>query len=188
MTARSVAEVVALYDAWANDPYDETVTQLDHALQTAALARRASASPELVAAALLHDVGHLLELAMGHRFDPSDECDRAHEARGAAFLTHLFPTTVTLPIALHVEAKRYRVATDSHYANTLSAGSRASLFRQGGGHSPDEAITFLALAGAPEAIELRGWDDDGKVEGLTIEPFDTYLELLESVARPVLSR
>ncbi len=188
MSAQTVAEVVALYHAWASDPYDESVSQLDHALQTAALARTASASPELVAAALLHDVGHLLELADGLGFDTADPIDHAHETRGAAFLADLFPPSVTRPIALHVEAKRYRVSVDSLYRSSLSDGSRTSLVRQGGAHSPREAEAFLTLDGAPEAIALRAWDDYGKVEGLTIDPFDTYLDLLDSLARPAATR
>ena len=53
----------------ARDHYDEDLSQLDHALQTAALAVAADASDALVAAALLHDVGHLLELARRRRPD-----------------------------------------------------------------------------------------------------------------------
>ncbi len=38
----------------------EAVTQLEHALQAATLARESDASPQMIAAALLHDIGHLL--------------------------------------------------------------------------------------------------------------------------------
>src|SRR5690606_10246459 len=61
--ATRVDEVVELYRRWAWHRYDESVSQLDHALQTAALAERDGAPDALVAAALLHDVGHLLDLA-----------------------------------------------------------------------------------------------------------------------------
>ena len=40
--------------------YDEAVTQLEHVLQAAWLARQAGANASLVVAALLHDLGHLL--------------------------------------------------------------------------------------------------------------------------------
>ena len=60
--ATSLAEVFALYERWGTDNYDEALSQLDHAIQTAALAVHDGAGDELVAAALLHDVGHLLEL------------------------------------------------------------------------------------------------------------------------------
>ena len=38
----------------------EAVSQLQHALQAATFAERSRATPELIVAALLHDVGHLL--------------------------------------------------------------------------------------------------------------------------------
>ena len=40
--------------------YDEAVTQLEHALQAAQLARSSQASMEQITAALLHDIGHFL--------------------------------------------------------------------------------------------------------------------------------
>lgn len=40
--------------------YDEQVTQVQHALQTAELARQEYAAEPDIVAALLHDVGHLL--------------------------------------------------------------------------------------------------------------------------------
>ena len=42
----------------ADQLYDEAITELEHGLQCAALARRDGASDAEVAAALLHDVGH----------------------------------------------------------------------------------------------------------------------------------
>src|SRR5690606_17566291 len=85
MPARSIDEVLALFETWGVQRYDEDVTQLDHALQTAALARDAGATDELVAAALLHDVGHLLELRAGGRADGQVEVDLGHEGRGARY-------------------------------------------------------------------------------------------------------
>ena len=40
--------------------FGEEVTETEHALQSAALAEQSGAAKELVAAALLHDIGHLL--------------------------------------------------------------------------------------------------------------------------------
>ncbi len=113
-TARSVAEVLDLYQRWGHDHYDEDLSQLDHALQTAAHAIAAGATNDLVAAALLHDVGHLLDLdarssaASASVAAPSgDDGARPHEDRGARFLATVFPPAITAPIALHVRAKRY---------------------------------------------------------------------------------
>jgi hypothetical protein len=48
-----------LLETRGQDRYDESVSQLEHALQAAALARVEGAPAALVVAALLHDVGHL---------------------------------------------------------------------------------------------------------------------------------
>jgi len=181
--ARSVDELIELYERWGCDRYDEEITQLDHALQTAALARRDGASDALVAAALLHDVGHLLDLEdrgpSGER--PPNDTDLGHEGRGARYLADLFPPAVTGPIALHVRAKRYRCAVDPRYHDDLSAGSRASLTLQGGPMTPDEITVFEAHPAFADAVALRGWDDGGKVDGLVVSPFADYVPLLRRV-------
>lgn len=180
--ARSLDEVLDLYERWGAELYDEEIRQLDHALQTATLARRAEATPALVAAALLHDVGHLL--AMADRAGPRDRSmDLRHEARGAAFLAPLFPPAVTAPIALHVRAKRYLVATEPSYASSLSPGSTASLARQGGAMDPTEVAAFESNPGWQDAVRLRRWDDQGKVDGLDVFGLASYRELLESLLR-----
>ena len=179
--AMSVDEVLGLYRSYANDRYDEDITQLDHALQTAALARSEGADDALVAAALLHDVGHLLDLAQHGQRSTSTE-DLGHEGRGARYLAALFPPSVTGPIALHVRAKRYRCAVDPEYHDGLSDGSRASLVLQGGPMSVAEAQAFAASPASAAAVALRRWDDGGKVDGIEVPALDDYRPLLESLA------
>jgi phosphonate degradation associated HDIG domain protein len=179
----SLSEVLDLFERWGADRYDEEVGQLEHALQTAALAQAAAASDALVAASLLHDVGHLLELAGRAAGVGRPAGDLGHEAVGARYLGDLFPPSVTAPIALHVRAKRYRCAVDARYRDGLSAGSRRSLVRQGGPLPPAEASAFEAQAGFADAVALRGWDDQGKVEGLDVPPLDHYREVLGALAR-----
>jgi predicted HD phosphohydrolase len=173
--AATVDEVLALYERWGHHRYDEEVAQADHARQTAARAAGDGAGEALVAAALLHDVGHLLVLA-GEAPDP-------HERSGPAFLGALFPLAVTAPIALHVEAKRYLCAVDPGYAGRLSAGSQRSLRRQGGPLAPSDVAVFEATSGWDDAVALRRWDDDGKVIGAPVPPLAAYEELLCSLAR-----
>ena len=180
--ARSVDEVIELVRTWGVENYDESVTQLDHALQTAALAVAEGAGDALVAAALLHDVGHLLELREGGVGDGDVEHDLAHETRGAAWLSTVFPVDVTEPIASHVAAKRYRCAVDSQYAADLSPGSTASLVRQGGPMTADEVTVFERNRTNLDAVKLRGWDDDGKVDGLDIVPLDAYEPMLRRLS------
>lgn len=183
MPAADVDEVLALFEAWGTQTYDEAVSQLDHALQTAALARADGADDALVAAALLHDVGHLLELRAGGVADGQTEVDLGHEGRGARWLAAVFPPPVTGPIALHVAAKRYRCAVDPAYHDGLSDGSRRSLVRQGGPMSPEEADRFAAHPAADDAVALRGWDDGGKVHDLDVPDLASYRDLLARLAR-----
>lgn len=179
--AGSVDEVVDLYQRLGALHYDEDLSQRAHAEQTAALAVAAGASEALVVAALLHDVGHLLELADDDARDRS--VDRRHEARGAAWLSGLFPVAVTAPVALHVRAKRYRCAVDPAYERILSSGSVASLERQGGALDGSEVVAFELNPGWAEAVALRGWDDEGKALDLEVAPLESYRPLLESWQR-----
>lgn len=183
MKASSVAEVLDLYARWGEEAYDEEVTQSSHASQVAAWAEAEGADAALVAAALLHDVGHLLVLRDGGERRPAGDADLRHEARGARWLAGLFGPEVTGPIALHVAAKRYRCAVDPAERDRLSAGSRASLVRQGGPMAPDEAERFARLPGAEAAVRLRGWDDAGKVLDAEPRPVASYGALLEGLAR-----
>jgi phosphonate degradation associated HDIG domain protein len=180
MTTASVEDVLALYDRWGGHRYDEALTQHDHAVQTAALAAAAGGSDALVVAALLHDVGHLLDLEANDG-RPGASTDLAHEARGARYLAGLFPPEVTGPIALHVTAKRYRCTVDPGYRDTLSAGSTRSLALQGGRMTVEEVARFEHHPGFEDAVRLRGWDDDAKVDGLEVAPLGSYRDMLQRV-------
>jgi gamma-butyrobetaine dioxygenase len=159
----------------------EPVTVSEHMLQTAAYASRDGAPPELVAAALLHDYGHLV-----HDL-PEDSAeqglDTRHVALGYIFLERSFPAGVTEPIRLHVAAKRYLVAVDPAYRDKLSPASLLSLELQGGPMSPCEADAFRAGPHATAACRLRRWDDAGKEPGAAVPPLESYRGLLESLFR-----
>jgi phosphonate degradation associated HDIG domain protein len=178
--ATSVTEVVGLYQRFGTDHYDEDLSQLAHALQTATLARDAGASDELTAAALLHDVGHLLDIRDGNAAGASH--DLRHEATGARYLARLYGPAVTGPIALHVRAKRYRCAVDPGYHAALSPASTRSLALQGGPLTAREAATFEAHPSFADAVALRGWDDRGKVDGLAAGTLADLVDLLERTA------
>jgi predicted HD phosphohydrolase len=168
-----LADVLPLYERWGAEHYDEEVAQLDHALQAAARATEAGASEELVAAALLHDVGHLLFVA-GTATGP-------HEDTGPAFLAGLFPHAVLAPIALHVSAKRYLCAVEPDYHAGLSSGSVRSLQRQGGPMTAAEVAAFEATPGWADGVALRRWDDAGKVDGATVAGLSSYEPLLRAL-------
>ena len=154
--------------------YDgEPVSQLEHALQCAELAESAGASPELVTATLLHDLGHLLN-RQGDT-PTARGIDDQHQYYAIPFLRPLFPPAVVEPIRLHVEAKRALCALEPEYLDRLSEDSVRSLALQGGVHSPAEARAFLDKPFAAEAMRLRRWDDQGKAAGRTTPPLEHFL-------------
>lgn len=155
--------------------YDESVTQLEHALQAAFLARATSASPESVTAALLHDIGHFL-------IDEQDDFhtqDWHHEALGAEHIGPYFVDAVTEPIRLHVAAKRYLCTVDPSYHHGLSPASQHSLTLQGGTMSSEEVSAFEDNPYHAVAVLLRRWDDGAKVPGLKVPALESYRQDIE---------
>lgn len=174
----SVDEILELWRERGGSNYGgEAVTQLEHALQAAMFARDAGAGDELIAAALLHDVGHVL-----HDL-PDDAADRGiddrHEIAGGNWLSHRFGPGVTEPVRLHVAAKRFLCATEPAYFATLSEPSVTSLRLQGGPMTPAEVEAFRANPFHADAVRLRRWDDEAKIPDLktpALEEFRPHLE------------
>jgi predicted HD phosphohydrolase len=156
----------------------EAVSQLAHALQAAHLAEMAAASDALIAAALLHDLGHLLQEDM-HEAPRED-----HATVGARHLERWFAPEVTEPIRLHAQAKRYLIATEPGYYDGLTPASRHSLNWQGAALTEVEQRRFLAQPFAREAVELRLWDDRAKDAGAQPPPLAHYRSLLEELLTP----
>lgn len=172
----AIDEILELFRTRGAEPYGEDVSVADHCLQCAALARRDGAPDTLVAAALLHDIGHLVA-------PPDDGFGvHRHDVIGADFLAEHFPAAVTDPVRMHVEAKRYRVALDPDYHAQLSAASVHTLAHQGGPMSPREVKDFEANPHHRDAVRLRAWDDAGKVEGLDVPALETYREMLSALS------
>jgi len=180
--AFTLQDIEQLFEERGHRAYDgESVTQLQHALQTAALAEQAGASPPLITAALLHDLGHLIA---GRPGTPTlAGLDDKHQYFVLPFLRGLFGATVLEPIRLHVEAKRYLCFVEPRYEAALSADSRRSLALQGGSFDAGQAIDFASMPGAPDAIRLRRWDDQAKVPDHPTEPLAYYLDIAERAAR-----
>jgi len=184
MTSRTpagafVAELVDLFARLGGLRYGEDVSQLEHALQTAHHAKLDDAPPALIAAALLHDVGHMMQKAGEDAADRG--IDTRHEQISAGYLARAFGPDVTEPIRLHVAAKRYRVAVDPAYLEHLSRASLQSLALQGGPMSVDQIADFLADPWAEPALRLRGYDEAGKAPDAEVASFETYHDLLRDL-------
>jgi phosphonate degradation associated HDIG domain protein len=158
--------------------YGEAVSQTEHALQSAHSATKAGAEVELIVAALLHDIGHLL------RGLPEDVAqhgiDDTHEEAGALWLEQRFGPAVSVPVRLHVAAKRYLCAVDPTYLAGLSPASQRSLCLQGGPFTVAEAHAFERQAHFAAALSLRRWDDRAKVPGRAVPALATYRGALET--------
>ena len=158
--------------------YDEAVTQLEHALQCAALATQNDATPTLITSALLHDIGHFI--LDEHNADVVFlNTDLNHEEIGAQYLEPFFPKTITTPIRLHVPAKRYLCTTDATYYDGLSEASKMSLKLQGGVMSDVEQDGFEQIPYFRDALTLRRWDDMAKVKGLETVQLETYRDIVQ---------
>jgi len=155
----------------ARDYLGEAVTIGEHMRQAGALAEAAGAPAPLVAAALLHDVGHL-----------RSETDARHGAGGAQWLSQWFGPEVTEPVRLHVAAKRYLCAAEPGYFALLSPESVRTLALQGGPMTPEQAAAFEALPRAHNAVAVRRWDDEAKDPAVTPPPFAHFQSLLEGLS------
>ena len=170
-------DLIQLFHKLGQEPYGEHITQEEHAIQCAALAEHEGAPDSLILAALLHDVGHLIEKAddaFGYH---------KHDRSGADYLGRFYGSEVTEPVRLHVTAKRYLCAVESGYEDKLSPASAYTLSKQGGPMNAEEVAAFEQNAGFADAVRLRRWDEGGKVEGLEIKPFEAYRPLMEKLVR-----
>jgi phosphonate degradation associated HDIG domain protein len=171
-----VAELTDLFTRLGDLRYGEGVSQMEHAVQSAHHAKQDGAPPELIAAALLHDVGHMMQKIGENAADLG--IDARHEHISAGYLARAFGPHVTEPVRLHVAAKRYRVAVDAAYLERLSTASLQSLALQGGPMSLAEIEAFLADPWARAALQLRGYDEAGKAPDADVARFESYRDLL----------
>lgn len=159
--------------------YDESVTQLEHALQCAYLARQAGAPAATIVAALLHDIGHFVT----NEQDPSSDFlteDWYHENLGADCLAPFMVEPVIAAIRSHVLAKRYLCTIDPGYLNGLSQASQRSYRLQGGMMSAEEVADFERHPFHQLAVSVRRWDDGGKVAGWNVPLLQSYQSDIEA--------
>ncbi|GMH76118.1 hypothetical protein TL16_g06978 [Triparma laevis f. inornata] len=157
------------------------ITQLEHSLQSAQQAEQAGRSEEEIVAALLHDIGHLLQNdhADGQVFLKTDH---AHEFVGAEYLKRLgFPELIVKAVEMHVSRKRF--LTSDYNGEDGTKYWEASLELQGGPFTKKEAEDFLTMNGAKLSVDLRVWDDNSKVKDCKTKTWVDYEAMILKVLR-----
>lgn len=167
--------------------FGEAVTQAQHMLQAGALAEAAGAPPHLVAAALLHDVGHFQGAITGRDL-MENGIDNRHSHTGADWLDQWFSPEVTEPVRLHVAAKRYLCAVEPGYFDLLSDASVDTLRVQGGPMNEEQVRAFEAHPGARDAVAVRRWDEQAKDPEMQTPDFGHFRSLLDGLLRAEAGR
>ena len=181
LTKNNIVDFIAeIFERCGDEEYlGEPVTMAEHMLQGANFAQKKGCSKEIIVAALLHDIGHFTgELGS---FTMEDKSDRYHEVYGANILERFFPPVITDCIRYHVAAKRYLCATQPEYFEKLSEASVRSLKLQGGPMSKKEVMDFQKNPNLEEIIQVRYFDDEGKVPGMVTPPFDHFAPIVQDI-------
>lgn len=174
-------EIKELFESAKAEEYlGEDITLVEHMIQCAENAQADDAQNWLIVAALLHDIGHLLVPDPANAQDSG--VDMHHDDVGAEWISKRFPNNVVQAVRLHVDAKKYLVATDNDYYDHLSEASQITLDIQGGVFSKSEATDFIQQQYAYEAVLLRKWDDAGKIRGAVTTRIEDYADLIRAVA------
>ena len=176
-------EILAIFQRHGSSAYyGESVSMTEHALQAAYFARAAAAPPGLIIAALLHDIGHLIDDVPS---DISDWTTDAHHPRaGRRNLARqaLWPRSFWSPCACTSPAKRYLLGVDPKYFAKLSPASVVTLKLQGGAMAAHEVARFEAERYHKDAVRVRQWDDQGKEAGLKTPGLSDYRSLIGEFA------
>lgn len=178
----TIEDVLNVYREQGHRHYGEDVTELQHALQCATFAQQAGEPPMVIAAALLHDFGHLCH-QLGENI-AEQGVDARHETIGYFKLKDLFPAEIADACRLHVPAKRYLCWKEPAYEAELSGASRQSLLLQGGPMEEAEALAFEAEPHAGLAVTVRRYDDMGKVPDMITPDLESFVPLLKAIADP----
>ena len=184
-----VIALTSMLTQHGDSPYGSAqISEAEHAIQCAVLAREAGAPSSLVVASMFHDIGQIvLKVTVGVA---ALGVDNRHEEIGATFLMGYFPPEVTEPIRMHVPAKRFLFATDPDYRNKMSLPALRSMERQGGGYNDDECNEFRKRPFFAEAVQVRRWDDQamhpGKYAGSAEEFHDHIAKAMRESVRQKL--
>lgn len=175
--SQETSKIIDLFIKYGHSEYGgEAVTQIEHALQAAYFAEEAGEPETLILACLLHDIGHLLHQLPNDA--PENGIDDLHENLGFEYLKQSLPLSISEPIKLHVDAKRYLCTKEPDYFHKLSQPSITSLMLQGGPMTEEECIEFEKNEFFQEGIRLRKYDDMAKIPNLPTLQITDYADLL----------
>ena len=183
MTAKKiipvVEEIVELYQTHGSNEYaGEKVSQMEHMVQAAQLAKEGGYDDEIVLAAFLHDIGHICAVSY-ITTDMSGFGVMNHEKIGANFLRKRgFSERIARLVENHVSAKRYLTFKYPEYYEGLSEASKKTLEFQGGRMNYDEAMLFEQDDLFEEFIAMRRWDELAKEENLPLQPISYFKDLM----------
>jgi len=176
---KTANEIMVLYSVHGGEEYaGEKVSQLEHMVQAAQLAEEQGYDEEVILAAFLHDIGHIVADAHGeNKMDEFGIMD--HEAIGAEFLIEQgFSGKIAKLVASHVAAKRYLTRREPAYYDALSEASKRTLEFQGGIMSPEDADAFEKDPFFREIILMRRWDEQAKIEHKSLPDLNKYRTMI----------
>ena len=173
-----VDTIFSILETSANQNYiGEKISQREHALQCAKLAADDGADNETIAAALLHDIGHLYGQENAQQMNGYGVAE--HEELGAHFVvSYGFSEKIAELIRGHVQAKRYLTWKDKNYYNNLSHASKETLKHQGGPMTKKEALAFEQEPLFECKLKMRAWDEQAKQVGWSVPDLEQYQSLL----------
>ncbi|EED17955.1 conserved hypothetical protein [Talaromyces stipitatus ATCC 10500] len=186
-TRETVKTLVGYMIAQGKSDYlGERVTQLEHSLQCAHLARKDPVygqDDEIVIAALLHDVGRFIPAAQ--KMDKMYAADgeylgrMSHDVVGEYYLRTIgFSDKVAELVGAHVMAKRYLTATDKDYYDWLSEASKRTLGYQGGPFNEAQVREVQKDPLLEAKLAVRRWDDLAKVPNIEVPDLSAYEETI----------
>lgn len=175
---QTIEEVFRLYELHGSDDYiGESISQMEHASQSAQLAEKEGYDEDVILAAFFHDIGHICA-----KKDPKNTMGGygmlRHERVGANYLRRRgFSEKIAKLIENHVEAKRYLCFKNPRYYDKLSEASKATLQFQGGKMTEDEAAVFENDSLFELSIKMREWDETAKEQKVPLIDIERLREM-----------
>lgn len=173
------------------------MSQTDHALQCATRAEDAGEGPDLVIAALLHDIGYMLAADTSDRaallggasspFDATTGLPRGESAEAKRAVRQLtlsalqgwLPNESVATVRLLGAAKHYLCAVEDDYWDELTPASQAELLEAGGPYDAALVARFRQYPCHAAAVRLRRYDDQAKRNDVKARPLAYFIDCLE---------